>query len=77
MKTYLRHLLIALDQLVNAVLAGWPDETLSARAHRQGDWREKVIDALFFAAPDHCRRSFDAEVKRQQLPAAYRGPVWR
>ena len=46
---------IALDQLLNTVLAGWADETLSARTYRSarrdggGRWAlaERVIDALF------------------------------
>ena len=31
---YIHNLLVALDQLLNAILAGDPDETLSGRAHR-------------------------------------------
>lgn len=46
---------IALDQLANTLLAGYADETLSARAHRSarrdggGRWAvaERVIDWLF------------------------------
>lgn len=32
--TYANKVLIAADQFVNALLAGWPDETLSSRAFR-------------------------------------------
>ena len=32
--SYLLRLLIALDQLANALIGGHPDETLSARAYR-------------------------------------------
>lgn len=72
MKHYLRNLLIAVDQLVNAALGGWCDETLSARAHRCG-WtvREALINALFFDR-DHCRNSFVSERIRSQLPKEYR-----
>ena len=51
--TWLRNVLIAADQLVNAMLGGHPDETLSARAYRKEltsrRWAvaRKVIDALF------------------------------
>lgn len=50
---------VALDQVVNAVLGGWSDETLSARSFRLGSkaedadawdqWRVAwhIIDALF------------------------------
>ena len=31
---YLHNLLVACDQLVNAVMGGWPDETLSSRCWR-------------------------------------------
>lgn len=47
--------LIALDQLVNTLLGGMADETLSARAHRMRSkgqrywgWTASAIDALFF-----------------------------
>ena len=35
--THGKAVLIAVDQLVNALLAGWPDETLSSRA-----WRRRI-----------------------------------
>lgn len=59
MKHYIIQVLIALDQLVNAILGGWADETISARAYRLaernrsakewGPWRiiEAAIDLLF------------------------------
>ena len=34
MRTYLHNLLVACDQLVNALMGGWPDETLSSRCWR-------------------------------------------
>lgn len=73
--------LIAVDQLANAVLAGSPDETLSARAHRSAvlDSKPKrrwviarsIINSLFFLQDDHCRDSYDSEAKRRQLPGHY------
>ncbi len=76
---YLVQVLIALDQLVTALLGGWADETLSSyawRLERTGKpWgvMRRVIDALFFAWPDHCRRAYDAERQRAQLPPELRG----
>lgn len=76
--TYLLKLLIALDQLLNAALGGWPDETLSSAAHRahaQGKpagFLRNVIDALFFWQPDHCRRAYRAEQLRRQSPPEFR-----
>lgn len=34
MKTYLLHLGVALTQLLNTLLGGWPDESLSSRLYR-------------------------------------------
>lgn len=53
--TYTLAVLIAIDQLANALLLGAPDETLSSRAHRawrDGKWFGVVfrpaINLLFF-----------------------------
>jgi hypothetical protein len=73
----LKQILIAMDQLANTLAGGWADETLSARAwrlrfrHRWGIIRA-VIDRVFFWDRDHCRASFEAEFKRQQMPQEYR-----
>lgn len=79
MKRYALHLLIALGQLLNALLGGAADETLSARAWRaeaQGKVLGRVfrplIDAIFFFDADHCRQAWLAEVHKQQLPGSYR-----
>lgn len=76
----LLQVLIALDQLANAFLAGWADETLSSRAYRNDSlagkrrWRiaRRVIDGLFFWEPGHCHKAFIAEINRRQLPPAMR-----
>lgn len=72
--------LVALDQLANAMLGGFADETLSARAYRNDSpmgkrrWRiaRRVIDAVFFWEPGHCFRAFMAELDRRQYPPSYR-----
>lgn len=77
MASYVTQVLVAIDQLANALLAGWADETLSSRAHRQRHktrWAimEKIINLLFFFQPDHCRVAYEAEITRRQtfpLPA--------
>jgi hypothetical protein len=71
MSTYITQVLIAVDQLGNALLAGWADETLSSRSYRQNKkmrWRimEKVINTIFFFQPDHCRQAYEAEINRKQ-----------
>ena len=77
---HVQQTLIALDQLVNAMLAGgWADETLSARAWRMDGktraWSltRRVIDGIFFWQDSHSRRAFISERERRQLPPEYRG----
>lgn len=76
--SYIKANLIALDQLLNTVLAGYPDETLSARAYRCGSldtspkkrwvWAERAINTLFFWQPGHCQWAFLSEKERKHLP---------
>lgn len=69
--------LIAVDQLVNALLGGDPDETLSARAWRlEGQTKRwKVtrifIDTLFFLQPSHCKQAYESEVNNAHLASIY------
>ena len=73
----LRHILIAIDQLFNTIFNGWPDETFSARCWRwekngKRSWPRKLVDALFFFDPDHCRESYESERLGRQLPPELR-----
>lgn len=74
----LKQVAIALDQLVNTLLGGWADETLSARSYRLSDdslrWLivMKCIDLLFFFDPQHCYTSYLSEKDRRHLPVEYR-----
>lgn len=75
--TYGKAVLIAVDQLVNALLAGWPDETLSSRAWRWEQdgvrsWPRKLIDRLFFWEKQHCFQSYQSEREGRQLPPELR-----
>ncbi len=68
---------IAVDQLLNAVLFGSPDETLSARMWRnraRPGWSQAraVVDKIFFWQEAHCQKSYESEMQRKQLPAEYR-----
>ena len=79
MKAWALNVAIAADQLVNAVCAGAPDETLSSRAHRMRakghrwwGWTAAAIDRLFFFDPNHCERAFQSEQRRTQQPPALR-----
>jgi hypothetical protein len=74
---YITNNLIAFDQQVNTLLAGDPDETISARCYRNREkpgWRQVrlFVDTLFFWQRNHCQKSYIAEVKRKQLPKDYR-----
>ena len=74
---YGRSVLIALDQLVNALCGGWPDETISSRAWRWElagvrSWPRVMIDRLFFWEREHCRESYESERLGRQLPPELR-----
>lgn len=75
--TYWKNVLIAVDQLFNAVIGGYCDETMSSRAWRWEQdgvrsWPRRVIDRLFFWEPNHCRASFQSEREGRQLPPELR-----
>ena len=77
MKRYILNVLIAIDQLINTLIGGCPDETLSASAWR-GEQQGKlfpcifrpVIDFLFLPFErDHCSKAYRAErLGLQQAP---------
>lgn len=67
------NLLIALDQFIFCILTlgrSNPDETMSSAAWRMerdgkffGFFRP-LIDAIFYIDPQHCKSSYDNEMKR-------------
>lgn len=79
MPGYAYKLLVACDQLLNALLDGWPDETLSSRCWRWHkddvrSWPCHWLDTLaaLFGDEDHCRSAYDSERRRRQLPPELR-----
>lgn len=73
-KEYIKNVLISVDQLVNTLLCGRPDETLSSRLYRNSRkyWYArlgmKVVD--FIARPcgkEHCYNAYLSEVERKHL----------
>ena len=73
MKQYLLNHAIALDQWLNVLLRGDPDETLSSRAHRMRlkghrwwGWTANAIDRVCFWEAGHCEASYRAEIDRLQ-----------
>lgn len=76
--TYLLSVGIAIDQLINALIGGAPDETLSSRAHRMREkgqpvwgWTADAIDVLFWCQDGHCEQSYQSELQRRQLPREF------
>nr|DAF78278.1 MAG TPA: hypothetical protein [Caudoviricetes sp.] len=70
-------ILVAVDQLLNTLLGGYADETLSSRAWRHDqdrsrEWPRKLIDSLFFWQNDHCKTAYESELSRAQLPPSMR-----
>lgn len=82
MKHWFKQFFIGIDQLLNAILGGWADETLSSRAWRTeqkgrllGCFFRPVIDTLaaaLFNDLDHCKVAFESERKSNQLPPEFR-----
>lgn len=85
-RSWLHEVLVAFDQTINAVLGGYADETISARAYRLGlrdqcagrwgRWRVMwvAVDVLFFWQAAHCERAYNSEQARLGLPPEYRSP---
>lgn len=73
---YILNVLIAIDQLVNALIGGYPDETLSASAwlgEQQGKFFpcifRPLIDFLFLPIErSHCANAYFSEYNRTQRP---------
>ena len=81
-KFWLLQNLIAFDQQLNTLFfGGWADETMSSTLWRM-EREQKVsgvilrpfVDKLFWFDPDHCRTSYESEVKRNQSPPEER--IW-
>lgn len=62
-KRYLVNLLIALDQAVNALTGGDPDETISSRFGKRSSSNliRRAIDRFFFWQPDHTKNSIEPD----------------
>ena len=77
LKRYGYHVVIAIDQLFNALTGGAADETLSSRTYRgamlakqpKKRWRVlyRVINGLFFDR-NHCKTAYESELSRKQYP---------
>lgn len=69
MVAYLIRIATLFSQAINTIfLLGTPDMTVSARCYINRDkpyWRVayKVINAIFWFQTDHCRESFEDDIK--------------
>lgn len=82
MKQRILNVLIALDQLLFCLATlghSSPDETLSSAAWRWeqdgklvGRVLRPLVDTLFWFDPDHCRMSYQSELRGLHLPPEYR-----
>lgn len=62
---YLLNILIAIDQLLNTLAGGDPDETISSRVGKRRDANERfwagIIDRLFFWQRNHTTKSIEPD----------------
>jgi hypothetical protein len=58
---YLQNILIAIDQLINAVLLGDPDETISSRVGRvwPNSYLSIFVDFIMFYQKNHCCKAIE------------------
>lgn len=67
----MKQVLIALDQLMNTLLGGMADETISARVYREDRVVLMFIINCLFFNKNHCKESYTSERLRSQLPKEY------
>ena len=81
LKRYGYHVVIAIDQLFNALTGGAADETLSSRTYRgailaenpKKRWRVlyRVINGIFFDS-NHCKTAYESELNHKQDPEGFK-----
>lgn len=69
MKKYVFNLLKALNQLVNTIIGGDPDETISSRcAKNQDKWIWRMLGAVLeFIDPGHLSRNIETDEGKDQV----------
>ncbi|WP_118785068.1 DNA helicase UvrD [Haemophilus haemolyticus] len=81
LKRYGYHVVIAIDQLFNALTGGAADETLSSRTYRgailaenpKKRWRVlyRFINGIFFDS-NHCKTAYESELNHKQYPEGFK-----
>lgn len=69
---YFKQVFVAVDQLFNALVGGWADESFSSACHRENPRIARIIDAILFFDPEHCRMSYESEQLRSYFPPELR-----
>lgn len=82
MATYAYQIAIAADQMFNAALGGYADETLSSRIYRNNQfcrkpllrWKlaMKTVNGMFFWQKNHCQKSYESEQVRKHMDKHFR-----
>ena len=68
-KEYIGNLKESISQLFNAILAGYPDEMLSARLFRTNSRFTCLLD--FFFGKNHCEKMYNYEYTRKSQHPHY------
>lgn len=68
-RDYIYNMLIAIDQLLNAVMFGDPDESISERVGRRWpeSWVARIINGLFFWQKNHVMESLEGDEGKDDL----------
>lgn len=66
MKRYIINILIAIDQFLNTVMGGDPDETISSRmgkhvAKKDSPFCNLICKLLNYVDPNHCTKSIEKD----------------
>lgn len=74
-REYFKGIFVCLDQLLNAILGGYPDETFSSRVYRKSVAGQKIwkmlhwlVDKMFFWEDNHCYVSYKNEITGKYSP---------
>jgi len=76
--TYILQVLLGIDQLVNTLLGGYADESISSRCWRLRNkssfwsFMRVLVDTLFFFQTNHCQKAYESEQLRLQEPPEFR-----
>jgi len=60
---YPLNILVSIDQFVNVIFGGSPDETISSRLGRNypNSLLTKIVNTLFFWTPNHCNNEIESD----------------